>query len=110
MANFIRSIHFDMGPDQVRFTIQTDAHGIHDVRRIGLIDIVNNRYSRDEFIALGESCYSLMRDRNFVFYEFYENESELCRFMTRFRGEITLTKEWMDIHSYDIFMNCVFHH
>ena len=108
MANFIRSVTFNVGNDQIRFTVQCDINEVFDIRRIRLNEIINDGYSRDEFIALGESCYNEIRDRSFVFYETNENGGELGSFLFQLGGEITLTREWMDVHSYDIYMNCVF--
>ena len=107
MANFIRSISFSVGNDRVRFTIQTDVEA-RDLRRERLNEIVNNTYSRNEFIILGEFCYTLMRDRNFAFYENHSHDNILYQFVYENRGEITLTREWMDIQSFDIYMNCIF--
>ena len=107
-ASHIRSIRFTVGPDQIRFTVQCDINEILDIRRIRLSEIINEGYTRDEFIELGENCYNLMRDRTFLFYEANENDGELGTVLFQLGGEITLTREWMDIHSYDIYMNCVF--
>ena len=107
-ASYIRSIRFTVGHDQVRFTVQTDVNEWFDFRRIRLTEIINDGYTRDEFIALGENCYNLMRDRTFLFYETDENSGELGSVLFQLGGEITLTREWMDVRSYDIYMNCVF--
>ena len=107
-ASFIRSVTFNVGNDRVRFTVQTDINEVFDFRRQRLTEIINEGYTRDEFIELGQSCYELVRDRTFVFYETNENGGELGSVLFQLGGEITITREWMDVHSYDIYMNCVF--
>ena len=106
-ALMIRSIRFTVGPDQIRFTVQCDINEVHDFRRIRLTEIINEGYTRDEFIELGENCYTLMRDRTFLFYETVENSGKLGPIF-QLGGEITITREWMDVNSYDLYMNCVF--
>ena len=108
MANIIRIISFNMGTDRVRFTFQTDLNEL-DTRRVRLYEIINEGYTRDDFIELGEYCYSVMKDRNFLFCNnLSDNNNDLQSFLIQNRGEITLTKEWMDVHSFDIYLNCIF--
>ena len=107
-ASLIRSVRFTVGADQIRFTVQCDINELFDFRRIRLTEIINDGYTQNEFIQLGESCYNLVRDRTFVFYETNENGGELGSVLFQLGGEITITREWMDVHSYDIYMNCVF--
>ena len=107
-ASIIRSIQFRVGQDQIRFTVQTDINEVFDYRRMRLTEIINEGYSRDDFIQLGESCYEVVRDRTFVFYETNENGGELGSFLFQLGGEITITRDWTAANTYDVYMNCVF--
>ena len=107
-AIIIRSVSFDMGQDRVRFTVLTDITDSNDNRRQQLHNTVNIECNRDEFITLGEHCFELMHDKNFLFLENVDLQHPMSHAIIDVGGEITLTREWMDIHSYDIYMNCIF--
>ena len=107
MAGFIRSIDFTVGPDRIRFTVQTDINERFDYRRRRLESIIYE-YSQEEFIELGQSMYEHVRDRTFVFYETNENGGELGSVLFQLGGEITVTRDWTAVNSFDIFMNIVF--
>ena len=106
MAGFIRSVRFSIGPNLINFTVQTDLADI-DYRRRRLTEIIQG-YTLDEFTQLGEDMFVIMRDQTFVFYDINTGRSELERTLNRLEGEVTLTRDWTAVHSYDIFMNIIF--
>ena len=104
----IRSIDLTIGQNRIRFTVLTDVLDNNDYRRQQLNHVVNTEYNRDEFINLATECYELMQDKTFLFWNMRVNRTPIDIVIDRFRGDITLTKEWMAVHSHDIYMNCTF--